>query len=402
MRPFGNHVDFFQRFGSTFCTGMSIIHVAMSPQNYDNPDPNLSANSDAQGSSSRRGSRSGKSPASSGLPVSKDPISRFHANFAHEMANLLDGSLRNVSLVMASLREVQQQRDVSADQTDARPTAVVQAGDEPAALVDAKPMLPSPSPELVLRLETADIAMRQMAQMIQQLLADPQGQATGGSSTKTAASSDSITSPRPNLPGPIYSTADTFTLAQAVEHVMRLLKPIADEQQIDLQCEIDPSAASLPIGPLFPVIVNAVRNSLQAIAAYQAACDAPSDASDDLPFVVQVNASMRQLPQGQYLQITITDNGPGLDPVTLDQQGRFQFGASTRGQGHGLGLPLARDIVKTLGGDIDITGPGRGPRSAQYDPADPAVSTFIKDHGTQLVVMIPSQRLTKVFVSPNQ
>lgn len=277
-------------------------------------------------------------------PQPGDEARRIQATFAHELANLLDGSLRNVALVMASLRQLEH---------PAGPAAVK---NQPQNLVSP------PSPEMVHRLETANTAMRQMAMMIQQLLA----------TSSTALAPQSVASH-------LQAAVDTFTLTQAADHVMQLLKPIADEQHVTLLLDIQPDAAQLPVGPLFPVIVNAVRNSLQAIGTLSDAPDAP-------PFTIEVLA---KITPDQQLLLIIQDNGPGLDPITLDPQGRFRFGTTTRAQGHGLGLPLARDIVHTLGGQLNITKPNHDTQHAA-----PLA-------GTQLTVHIPLHRLAPFILPPN-
>src|SRR5690606_12000241 len=59
------------------------------------------------------------------------------------------------------------------------------------------------------------------------------------------------------------------------------------------------------------------------------------------------------------LVIRIADSGPGMDPETA--AAAFRKGWSTKGDGRGLGLALAGQAVRRLGGTIEV---GRG------DPED--------------------------------
>jgi signal transduction histidine kinase len=60
------------------------------------------------------------------------------------------------------------------------------------------------------------------------------------------------------------------------------------------------------------------------------------------------------------VRLAVRDDGPGLDPAL----GEHAFEPGTRGadavgDGAGLGLPLARRLARSCGGDV-VTGPGPG------------------------------------------
>ena len=53
------------------------------------------------------------------------------------------------------------------------------------------------------------------------------------------------------------------------------------------------------------------------------------------------------------VQITVADNGPGIDPAIASRL--FESFATTKPRGLGLGLSIAQTIVEAHGGTIDAT-----------------------------------------------
>jgi C4-dicarboxylate-specific signal transduction histidine kinase len=66
-----------------------------------------------------------------------------------------------------------------------------------------------------------------------------------------------------------------------------------------------------------------------------------------------------QMPAGR-LTIDIEDSGPGIDAATLGRL--FEFGFTTKKDGHGFGLHASAILAKELGGEVTgkSDGPGRG------------------------------------------
>jgi|GEM_PF-2297680 len=218
------------------------------------------------------------------------PCADVHAqaHLAHELANLLDGSLRNVALVMSHLREFHEQGPYQ-----------------------------DTTPALIARLNAANEAMRQMASLI--------GRMMDGSSAGMGLG---------------------FVLRDAMTQASRLYAPQAAQVGVELENHIDPQAASLPAGTLFPVIINLIRNSLQAMT------DSPAGQAGQNRKARSIRLDARV--EDQQLVLTVEDDGPGFAPELFDETGTFKFGVTTRQTGHGMGLSLVRDIIHTMGGSLQI------------------------------------------------
>ena len=55
-----------------------------------------------------------------------------------------------------------------------------------------------------------------------------------------------------------------------------------------------------------------------------------------------------------HIEIRIADNGPGIPPHIMDKIFQPFFTTKPTGQGTGLGLSLAYDIIKAHGGEIKV------------------------------------------------
>jgi signal transduction histidine kinase len=62
--------------------------------------------------------------------------------------------------------------------------------------------------------------------------------------------------------------------------------------------------------------------------------------------------TLRASVEGKVMRLDVTDDGPGVPPEKRDNV--FQIFYTTKVGGTGLGLPIARRIVETLGGELDL------------------------------------------------
>lgn len=81
-------------------------------------------------------------------------------------------------------------------------------------------------------------------------------------------------------------------------------------------------------------------------ALRQAVWSLLENAGDASPSGVELAASV----EGDWVTITVLDRGPGFPPEHLAQIGRLY--QSSKGEGHGLGLFLAANVARRLGGSL--------------------------------------------------
>jgi C4-dicarboxylate-specific signal transduction histidine kinase len=195
---------------------------------------------------------------------------------AHELNSLLDGSLRTLGLALRQL--------------------------EPARTG------PQSAEAVVSRLQTARDAMWQMAELLERAM-------RGHEATSHV----------------LYRS---WPMGREIPRILALVRPLAEAYDVAVKAEIAPEAGELPIGPLGAVLLNGLRNAVQACVR-----------GGQGPRQVELSADVVKHAR---LVIRICDTGPG------GAAGEACGEASWSG-GHGLGLGLCRQVVAELGGRLELT-----------------------------------------------
>ena len=91
-------------------------------------------------------------------------------------------------------------------------------------------------------------------------------------------------------------------------------------------------------------LVNLLRNANEAVASRPAA---------EQRIVVRLRRS-----DGQRLRVEVEDNGRGISAEHLPKL--FQFGFTTKSQGHGFGLHASANTIREIGGEIAAASDGEG------------------------------------------
>lgn len=138
---------------------------------------------------------------------------------------------------------------------------------------------------------------------------------------------------------------DVVLVSDLLTEVMQTMSPLCLERGVHFVGQ-DQSAGAVLVGgrkSLYGALVNLCENALQV-----------SEAGAHIWFTA--------LLEGDFLKWSVRDEGPGISP---EMQTRvFEPFFTTRGQGTGLGLPIALGVARAHGGDIEIvsgrTGGGVG------------------------------------------
>lgn len=130
--------------------------------------------------------------------------------------------------------------------------------------------------------------------------------------------------------------------------------------EVKLITNFDPAITEMETAPqeIGRVLLNVLNNSFYACAERSRSERSRSvvaekgvsakAASDEYKPEVSVSTKKK----GNSIEITVTDNGNGIDPKIIDKIFQPFFTTKPTGQGTGLGLSLAYDIVKANSGEI--------------------------------------------------
>jgi len=127
-------------------------------------------------------------------------------------------------------------------------------------------------------------------------------------------------------------------LAAVARDVAELVGPRAREKGVQLTTELDAAVPKCPADPegVHRALLNIVGNALDAVEGVDGA---------------RVTVTTLREPDGKWVRIEVTDNGPGVPPEKQTEIFR-PFVSSKGSRGTGLGLAVSRKIVREHGGDI--------------------------------------------------
>ena len=202
------------------------------------------------------------------------------ATLAHELNNMLDGAMRYLSLARRGL--------VAASPNDSDASATMR------------------------QLEAVTDGLSRMAILIERAM-------------------------RPQSRAGVYF-APGEPLVEALLHAADAMRPLADDRGIRINVDCSPRLVLTPAGPIYTIVVNALRNSIDAVGR---------------DGVIEIVAELRMRSDGTpEVCLDILDDGPG--PRRGRERKVFELGYSTSPAGDGVGLALCKDIVDSLGGTIGI------------------------------------------------
>jgi signal transduction histidine kinase len=139
-----------------------------------------------------------------------------------------------------------------------------------------------------------------------------------------------------------------ITLQEAIAHAARVVAPEALGLKVRVDVSFSDELAGLPAGPLYTVVLNGLRNALESIGRL------PESARRD-GGRVQILALVRQSPRAgrRFVIIEVLDDGAGIRSAAAGARA-FEIGNSSKPGGMGVGLALAREVVREVSGTIEL------------------------------------------------
>jgi PAS domain S-box-containing protein len=179
------------------------------------------------------------------------------------------------------------------------------------------------------------------------------------------------------------------TLNNTVEMFSRTNKDILISSQLDPQLW----TAEVDCRQIEQVLLNILVNALQAM---------PNGGALDLKTknfrIDQTLATLNAVTPGDYIKISITDTGVGMEEAVRKRIFDPFFTTKDKKRGTGLGLASAYGIIKNHGGFIDVkSAPGKGSTFYVYLPSidkNPVKQEETKEqiiHGTETILLVDDE-----------
>jgi len=155
---------------------------------------------------------------------------------------------------------------------------------------------------------------------------------------------------QPSIGSPSLAKARPVTLGEAIEHATELLGSPCARHRIEVTTRVTARIAASPVGPLYTVVLNALQNAVESVISrggdgHIAVCV--------LECVAPANAGYGR-DSRTWLELSIVDDGLGPPRNPSESARVFDLGFTTKKGRPGLGLALARSVVQSMGGTIEL------------------------------------------------
>jgi CheY-like chemotaxis protein len=201
-------------------------------------------------------------------------------------------------------------------------------------------------------------------------------------------------------PGPLDINASVSELVTLAQHLL--------PDNIELSAILSPGLRPVLADRcgMMQVLLNLVVNSRDAMPEGGKVEIQTADLPTDSP-----SANPRPyLPAGNYIQLTVTDNGTGMDEATRQRIFEPFYTTKAHGSGTGLGLPMVQHIVKQSGGFLSIeSAKGKGttvriylpaaPGGTPHDNSQPAPSDIALFGGHETILIVEDERDLRELMS---
>ena len=148
--------------------------------------------------------------------------------------------------------------------------------------------------------------------------------------------------------GKVSLAEEEFNLSDLIDNLLTMTRPQIEEHEHELKVNIQDVQHELVIG--------------DSLHIQQAFVNLMSNAIKYTPNGGKINLSIREIPVGQEkvgcYEFVFRDNGIGMSKEFLEHIfepfARAEDGRISKIQGTGLGMPITRNIVRMMGGDIQV------------------------------------------------
>ncbi len=179
---------------------------------------------------------------------------------------------------------------------------------------------------------------------------------------------------------------DLSTLVREMSDILRL--PTNRSSQVTIQYELDSNLPPVVVeaSQIRQVVLNLLTNAIEAIG------DRVGTVTLRTGVITLTAADLRRLnlmptiPPGEYVTLTVSDTGIGMDEAT--QRRIFDPFFSTKPKGHGLGLAAVQGIVRRHQGAIQVNStPGLGSTFTVYLPATRKAISPVSKHQSMPIIL---------------
>ncbi len=186
-----------------------------------------------------------------------------------------------------------------------------------------------------------------MAGILKRQLADSQdAQSILGDIIKEAKMANAIVLEVLDFVRPIRLQVENISIADAIRDAMALAEGHVPRGEVRVTADLPEHLPAIQGDPyqLRQIFTNLLMNAFEALNGKGAVTMAATTLNEEGPAGGE--------PQGPMVQITVTDNGPGIPADVLEKI--FSPFFTTKPQGSGLGLAIVRKIVDAHDGRIDV------------------------------------------------
>jgi PAS domain S-box-containing protein len=163
------------------------------------------------------------------------------------------------------------------------------------------------------------------------------------------------------------------TLAPIIEETARLLHATLPARvTLDVRCDADVPAVSADATQIQQILINLATNAMQAMRERPGRIDIRLDTAMLDAVMVEAHPALREMHArrpGRTVRLVVSDDGPGMDAVTLARIFEPFFTTKAVDEGTGLGLSVVHGILQAHGGAVVVESqPGKGTTFRLYLP----------------------------------